>query len=80
MSPLKIGEKTARVPLIQGGMGGESALEIWQGQLRRRAGSASFQRPRSVFGSRTLTRTRQERICGPFGKKWKRQGLFRLTA
>ena len=37
IQPLKIGTKMAKVPVIQGGMGEGSALEILPEQLQKRA-------------------------------------------
>ena len=68
--PLKIGDLTARIPVIQGGMGVGISLSHLAGSV---AVSVSFLPHRSDFASQILKNIQKKRICVPYSPSLQRQ-------
>ena len=65
VKPLTIGELTARIPVIQGGMGVGVSLSGLAGAVE----SELFPRPKSVSGNRIIIKTPMRPICGQSDRK-----------
>ena len=63
MKPLQIGDKLAKLPLIQGGMGVESVSHVWPEPWLALAASASYPLPRLDFGKQISRKIQKLPIC-----------------
>lgn len=72
--PLKIGNKTAALPIIQGGMGIGISLGGLAGAVAKEGAQESFPQRRLAFGSRISTTTLWRRISGQSIRSLRRRG------
>lgn len=69
VSPLIIGNKTAKVPIVQGGMGVGVSLHGLAGAVAKEGGIGIISAACIDPGSRILKRTQRKRIFVPSEKK-----------
>lgn len=70
---LQIGNLTARLPIIQGGMGVGVSLSKLAGAVAKKAESASFPLPRLVMTRKASRKIRQDVIVLLYGNIFKKQ-------
>ena len=71
--PLKIGDLTARIPVIQGGMGVGISLSHLAGSVAANGGVGILLPHRSDFASQILKNIQKKRICVPYSPSLQRQ-------